>query len=203
MSNPADTGHPVEDLIRRRWSPVGFAGRPVEPWKIRSVLEAARWAASSYNEQPWKFLLATRDEPEAFRRFVDCLVEGNVPWASRAPVLMLSVAGLQFARNAKPNRHALHDVGLAVGNLSLQATALDLYVHQMAGFSVDKARRNFNIPDDHEPAAMIAVGYLDDPQSVPEPLAQRDAAPRSRKPLSEFVFAARWGDPSPLVKDDG
>ena len=191
MQRPADTDHPVHDLVRRRWSPRAFADRPVEPEKLCSLLEAARWAASSYNEQPWCFLLATRDEPEAFQKMVGCLVEGNATWASKAPVLMLSVAKLAFARNGKPNRHAEHDVGLAAGNLSLQATALDLFVHQMAGFHADKARAAFDIPEGYEPVAMIAVGYGRDEDG--------SLSPRVRKPLSEFVFSGAWGQASPIV----
>lgn len=199
MERPAETDHPVHDLIRRRWSPRAFADRPVEPEKLCRLLEAARWAASSYNEQPWSFLVATRDNPEAFDKTVGCLVEGNVPWASKAPVLMLSVAHLTFERNGKPNRHALHDVGLAMGNFVLEATALGLFVHQMAGFHVDKAREVFAIPDSHEPVAMIAVGYAGDLDSLPEPYRERELSPRTRKPLADFVFTGNWGSVSTLV----
>ena len=199
MEKPANTDFPVHDLLRRRWSPRAFADRPVEPEKLSSLLEAARWAPSSYNEQPWAYLLATREQPAEFARLLSVLVEGNIAWAQRAPVLMLSLARLNFERNGRPNRHAFHDVGLASENLVIQATAMGLAVHQMAGFQVDKAREVFNIPEGWEPAAAIALGYPGEADSLPEPLRTRELAPRTRKPLEQFVFAGRWGEVAPLV----
>ncbi len=130
---------------------------------------------------------------------LSCLAEGNIPWAQRAPVLILSVAKLQFARNQKANRHALHDVGLATTNLILQATSLGLVAHAIAGFRAERARGVFGIPEDSEPVAMIAVGYLGDANTLPQALLERELAPRTRKPLEEFVFTSRWGQASPLV----
>lgn len=195
----ANTNCPIHDLLRRRWSPRAFADRPVEPEKLCSLLEAARWAPSSYNEQPWAYLLATREQPVEFARLLSVLVEGNVVWAQHAPVLMLSLARVNFERNGKPNRHAFHDVGLASGNLVIQATAMGLAVHQMAGFHVDKAREVFNIPEGWEPTAAIALGYRGEAESLPEPLRSRELAPRTRKPLEQFVFTGRWGQVAPLV----
>src|SRR5215208_4639816 len=112
MERLRDAAHPIHDLLRRRWSPRAFADRPVEREKLLSVMEAARWAPSSFNEQPWSFLVATKDRPDEHARMLECLAEKNQTWAKAAPVLMISVASLHFARNGKPNRHALHDVGL-------------------------------------------------------------------------------------------
>lgn len=144
--------------------------------------------------------MATRDRADIFAKMVGCLVEGNVPWASKAPVLLLSVAKLSFDRNDKPNRHALHDVGLAVGNLCLQATAQDLFVHQMAGFHVDKAREAFGIPDECEPVAMIAVGYLERSGDAPDGSPPHETPPRSRKPLGDFVYTGTWGSVASFVQ---
>ncbi len=202
MEKLAQIDSPIHDLLRRRWSPRAFADRTVEPEKLRSLLEAARWAPSSFNEQPWAYFVAARDEPAEYNRLLSLLVEGNVTWARRAPVLMLSVARLNFERTGKPNRHALHDVGLASGNLVTQATTMDLVVHQMAGFHVEKARTLFSIPEGWEPVAAIAVGYPGDPDSLPEKLRERELAPRSRKPLEQFVFTGRWGLSSPVIKSD-
>jgi nitroreductase len=199
MEKPTDARYPIHDLIRRRWSPRAFADRPVEPEKLRSLLEAARWAPSSFNEQPWNFIVATRENGEEFERMLSCLVEGNVAWAKNAPVLMLSVAKLKFERTGKPNRHAFHDVGLAAENLVIQATALGLVVHQMAGIQVDKAREVYRIPEGYEAVAGIAVGYPGDPATLPEPLREREQAPRTRKPLESFVFTSRWGQASPVL----
>jgi nitroreductase len=199
MQRPADTKYEIHELLTKRWSPRAFANRMVEPEKLRSLLEAARWAPSSYNEQPWNFIIATKDNPGEHGRLLSCLVEGNVRWAQHAPVLMLSVAKLAFDRNKNPNRHAFHDVGLAVENLVIQGMTLGLYVHQMAGFHVDKAREVYGIPEGFEPVAAMAIGYPGDPDGLPEDLREREQAPRSRKPLEAFVFTGQWGQPSPLV----
>ena len=200
MEKPAETEHPVHELIQRRWSPRAFAARAVEPEKLRSLLEAARWAASCFNEQPWSFIVAAKDaEGDAYERLLSCLVESNALWAGRAPVLMISVARLAFKRNGKPNRHAFHDTGQAAAHLALQATALGLAVHQMAGFDVSKAREQFNIPEGFEPVAAIALGYPGDPEDLPENLREKELSPRARRPLEEFVFGGSWGEASPLV----
>ena len=124
-----------------------------------------------------------------------CLMPGNRTWAAAAPVLMISVAKLQFERNGKPNRHAYHDVGLAISQLTLQATANDLFVHQMAGFDVALARTTYAIPTIWDPVAALAVGYSGDPESLPEDLRARETAPRVRKPQQEFAFTGKWGEP--------
>ena len=199
MEKLAPTDFPIHDLLRRRWSPRTFADRPVEPEKLRSLLEAARWAPSSFNEQPWAYLVATRNDPEEYARLLSVLVEGNIAWAQRAPVLMLSLAKLNFERTGKPNRHAFHDVGLASANLVIQATALGLAVHQMAGFHAEKARELYGIPAGWEAVAAIALGYPGEADSLPEPIRQRELARRARKPLEQFVFTGRWGEASRLV----
>src|ERR1700730_7772417 len=159
MEKLAETQYPIEEILRRRWSPRSFSERLVEPEKLQSLFEAARWAASSFNEQPWNFIVATKQKPEEHARLLGCLVEGNQRWARAAPVLMVSVAKLNFDKTGKPNRHAFHDVGLAVQNMIVQATALDLCVHQMAGFSPQKVAELYHIPDEFEPVAAIAIGF--------------------------------------------
>ena len=199
MEKPADTTYPVHDLIRIRWSPRAFADRRVQSDDLRSLLEAARWAPSCYNEQPWSFLLATIDDHDAYERILACLTDRNRRWAQRAPVLMISVATLTFSETGQPNRHAFHDVGLAVENLVIQATALGLVVHQMAGMFPDLVKAEFNLPPHHEAVAAIALGYHGDPASLPEQLHRRELAKRTRKPLSAFVFTETWASPSPIV----
>src|SRR5262245_8988043 len=200
MEKPAKSDHPIHELLSRRWSPRAFAERSVEAEKLQSLFEAARWAPSSSNEQPWRFLVATKDQPDDHARLLDCLVEGNRKWAHRAPVLMLSVASLNFEDDGKPNRHAVHDTGLALENLLLQATALGLAAHPMAGFDVEKARSTCGIPSGFEPVAMIAVGYPGDPSLLPDRPRQREFKPRERKPASEFVFSSQWGQVSPVIR---
>jgi nitroreductase len=199
MEKPADTQYPIHNLLRQRWSPRAFDDRSIEPEKLRSLFEAARWAPSSNNEQPWRFLVTIKENTTEYDRLFACLVEGNQKWAHRAPALLLSVAKLQF-EDGSPNRHALHDTGMAVENLVLQATALGLVAHQMAGFRIDQARTDCKIPADYEPVAMIAVGYPGDPAQLSERLRAREAQPRVRKALAELVYSATWEQPSHLLR---
>ena len=199
LKRPAETSTAIHDLIAHRWSPRAFESKPVEPEKLRSLLEAARWAPSSYNAQPWYFIVGTKDNPENYKRVLESLIEFNQGWAKNAPVLALSVAKLKFD-DGKPNRHAFHDVGQAAANLSLQAEALGLSVHQMAGIDPEKARKLFDIPADYEAVAGIAIGYAGEPASLPEGLRERELAPRQRKPLDSFVFTGQWGKSLPLRK---
>ena len=183
----------VHDVLRRRWSPRSFLDRPVEHSVLALLLEAARWAPSSSNEQPWRFIVATRDQPDDYARLLACLGDRNQIWAKLAPVLMLSVAKTTFIRSERPNRHALHDVGLATATLIVQATAVGVSVHPRAGFDSDKARAAFQIPDGFEPVAAMAVGYLGDPDRLPDDFRAREIAPRTRRPLNETAFSGTWG----------
>ncbi len=195
----ASTDYPIHELLAERWSPYGFEDRPVAQADLRSLFEAARWAASSYNEQPWRFFVATRENPVEFARLLSCLVEGNQEWAKAAPVLALGVVSLRFSRNNKENRAAVHDLGLAAGNLVVEATSRGLRVHQMIGILPDKAREVYQIPEHFEAWTAMAIGYKADPAKLPDALKERDLTPRQRKPLSQFVFTGEWGHPSPLV----
>jgi nitroreductase len=201
MEKPAQTEAEVHDLIRRRWSPRSFAARPVEPTKLRSLFEAARWAASCYNEQPWSFLVATKENKTAYDAIFASLVPGNQAWAGSAPVLAVSVAKRAFDQNGRANPHWWHDVGLAMGNLTLQATALDLFVHQMMGFTADRVRESFSIPDGHEPVAAIAIGYPGDPVVLPDGLRERELAERTRRPVESFVYTEKWGSTATFVRN--
>lgn len=189
----ATPDHPIHDLLAARWSPYAFAGRPVSDADLRSLFEAARWAASSYNEQPWSYLVARRENAAEFAKLLACLVEPNQAWAKAAPVLALGVVRLRFARNDKPNRAAVHDLGLASANLTVEATARGLVVHQMIGILPDKARENYAIPDLFEAWTGLAIGYPGDVNALPPPLKERDLAVRTRKPLRDFVFEGAWG----------
>jgi len=193
VDNPAEMDSPIHDLLARRWSPRAFDERLVAAATLQTLFEAARWAPSSNNEQPWRFIVAAKDHETEWNRLFDCLVEGNQTWAFRAPVLMLSVASMYFADGGKPNRHAFHDTGLATENLVLQATASGLVAHQMAGFNVEKVRVDLRIPAGYEPVAMIAIGYPGNPDILPERLRERDLRPRSRRPIREWTFWGQWG----------
>jgi nitroreductase len=198
MEKPADSQYQIHDLLRRRWSPRAFDDRPIESEKLRSLFEAARWAPSSNNGQPWRFLVAVKENKAEHDRLFNCLVEGNQQWASRAPVLLLSVAQLQF-EDGSMNRHALHDTGMATENLVIQATALGLVAHLMAGFRIDQARADCQIPEGYEPVAMIAIGYPGDPAQLSDRLRAREVQPRVRKSVTEFVYSTTWEQPSSLL----
>ena len=193
----------VHGLLEKRFSPYAFSPRPVEPEKLRKLFEAARLAPSSYNEQPWRFVVARREGGEAFDRLAQTLVDQNRRWAQNAPVLVLSVAKVDFTHNGQPNRHASHDVGQAAAYLTLQATELGLYVHQMAGFDSAKARQLLNIPEGCEPAAMMALGYLDDAGSAAGAPRQLDNTRRPRKPLDTLLFEGTWAKPWSTALGDG
>jgi nitroreductase len=184
----------VEDFVRRRWSPRTYSDKEVTAAELKTLFEAARWAASSSNEQPWRFLVGRRGD-ETYQKIFNTLVEFNQSWAKSAPVLVLSVAKKTFTSNGKPNAYGLHDTGAASATLALQATADGLHTHSMAGFDREQARASFAIPSDYEIGAVTAIGYLGDPASLPEHLHKMEVSPRQRKPLEEFVFSA-WEKPA-------
>lgn len=173
--------------ILHRWSPRAFAAREVPAEDLKKAFEAARWAASSYNEQPWRFLVGRRGD-QTYNKILDALVPFNQGWAKSAPVLILSVARKHFAHNGEANLHAWHDTGAAMANLAVQATALGLHTHSMAGFDHDKAKAAFHVPDDFDTVAVTALGYFGDPDTLPEQLRQGEQQPRQRKDLKEIVF---------------
>jgi nitroreductase len=199
MQKPAPSDFPVHELIRERWSPRAFADKPVTKEVLRSIFEAARWAPSSSNEQPWAYLVAVKDDHDSFAKMLSVLVEFNAAWAKSAPVLAIAVAHLVFAKNNAPNRNAQYDTGAASALLSVEATAHGLAVHQMAGFDPEKARQVFGIPAGREAMAALAIGYPGDPNSLPQPLKDRELSPRTRKPIAQFVMAGQWGHTAPFA----
>jgi len=200
MNKPAPVDYPVQDVIKNRWSPRAFSDKPVSPDVLRSLFEAARWAPSSNNEQPWAYIVATKDDAENFEKSLGALVEFNANWAKHAPVLAIAVAQLAFAKNNAPNRNAQYDVGAASMQLSIEATARGLVVHQMAGFDPETAKEAYDIPQGWEPIAAMAIGYPGDASSLPEPYQTREKAPRSRKPIREFVMSGQWGHTAEFAK---
>lgn len=193
MEKTATTSVPVHAPLAARWSPVGFAPRPVADADLTALFEAARWAASGYNEQPWRFLAARRQDADAFAAVLDCLVEANRTWARNASALVLALASTRFRRNGQPNAKALLDLGLALGNLSIEATARGLHVHPMGGILPDLARERFGVPDGVDVVVGLAMGVLAADADKSEADRVRDAAPRERLPLAELVFAGAYG----------
>jgi nitroreductase len=178
----------ILEIIKDRWSPYSFSQNPIEDYKLKAIFEAAGHAPSSNNEQPWLFVYATRRDGEVFNDYLGFLVDANKEWAKNAYAIIISMARTQFSYNDKPNRYALHDTGMAVSNLLLQAFAFDVYVHQMGGFSVEKVQKYFKLSNDIQPVAVMAVGYLDDGNTLSPELLKRDEKRRPRKSVNEFVF---------------
>lgn len=194
MKKPALTTVKLNQLIKERWSPLAFSGKTIEAEKLISMLEAARWAPSCFNDQPWHFIVATRNDKEDFEKMLNCLSEKNQWWAKEAFLLMISVTRLAFAYKGKPNRHAWHDIGLAVENMVIQALDLGIFCHQMAGFDPEKARGIYHIPPGYEAVTAIAAGYPGKAEHLPAELQEREAAPRERKKLEDFIFSGKWGN---------
>ncbi|TCK71571.1 nitroreductase family protein [Acidipila rosea] len=183
---PAVSG--VPEIILHRWSPRAFADKEVSGDDLKKIFEAARWAASSFNEQPWRFLVGRRGDA-TYKKIFESLVEFNQLWAKSAPVLILSIGKKTFSHNGAANKYALHDVGAATAYLGLGATAAGLHTHSMAGFDSDKARASLAIPDDYEIGAVTALGYFGDSATLPEQMRQTEEAARSRRPLEEIVLS--------------
>jgi len=182
----------VLPIIQERFSPRSFADREVAEADLQKVFEAARWAASSYNEQPWRYLVGTRGS-ETYNKILQALIPFNQQWAGKAPVLILGVAKMKFSHNDTPNAYGIYDLGAASSYLTLEAAALGLATHQMAGFDREKARKLLEIPDEFEFGSVIALGYQGEPaQLANEQMLKQETSPRERKKLGEFVFT-EWG----------
>jgi nitroreductase len=175
-------------VIDKRWSPVSFSSECIEDDKLSLLFEAARLAPSSNNEQPWLFVYATRDNQRAFNDFLELVNESNRIWARHAWALIISFARMISSYKGRPNRYAVYDTGMAVGNLLAQATAMDIYIHQMGGFSVEKTREYFNLDDNIQPLTVMAAGYLGDGSLLPSEIAVKDKSRKPRMPAGAFTF---------------
>jgi nitroreductase len=186
----------ILEIIQERWSPVAFSSSKVEEFKFKAMFEAAGYAPSCNNEQPWLFVYSTREDKEIFDDFTGFLADGNKLWAKNAYALAISMARTRFSHNDRPNRYAFYDTGMAVMNLLIQAQTLDIYVHQMGGYSIEKVKQYFMLDDDIEPIAMMAIGYLGDGSDLSPELLKRDEKRRPRKSVTEFVFKNSLSQPA-------
>ncbi len=198
LQKPAQSARDLHPLIRDRWSPRAFdASKPVSQDTLISVLEAARWAASSNNVQPWRFIVAASADAEGHAKVLAGFNERNQRWAKNAPVLIIALYRTVNDQGA-PNGVSAYDLGAAVAQAVLQAGALGLVVHQAGGIEKDKIRASFNIPGDTEVAVAFGLGYQADESVLPDDLREREHAPRVRKDMSEIVFAGSYGTPAKL-----
>jgi nitroreductase len=183
----------VHQLISDRKSIRAFSEKEISDEILLTLFEAARLAPSSMNEQPWRFIIARKNNVDSFNRMLDCLNESNRNWAKHSAVLVLTIANKNLHTLNKPNVYAWHDVGLAIGNLSLQAMAMNIFLHQMGGFNAEKAISNFEIPDGFEPVSIIALGYKGNPEMLSPQLKERELKTRTRLPLSELIYINNFG----------
>jgi nitroreductase len=186
----------VLEIIQERWSPYSFSSAPLEDFKLKAMFEAAGYAPSCNNEQPWLFVYTTRQDEKAFDDYLGFMKESNRLWAKHAYALIISMSRTKFMHNSKHNRYAFHDTGMAVTNMLLQALTMDIYVHQMGGFSVDSVKQYFSLTEDIEPVAMMAAGYLGDGLSLSPELLKRDEKRRPRKTVNEFTFRNFLSNPA-------
>ncbi|MCG3179625.1 MAG: hypothetical protein BIFFINMI_01965 [Phycisphaerae bacterium] len=194
-SNPANTVAPLIEPIFLRWSPRAFSDRPVSARDLQTILSAGQWAASSFNEQPWRYIVVRKEDAARFQVAVACLTPRNQSWAKAAPVLMFAVGKPHFSHNEKPNRVWMYDVGAASCQMALQSTAMGLCMHQMGGVDLDAVRRAFDIPAEFEPVAALALGYAAEPGTLAEEFVKSETSPRKRLALEEIAYGGRWGQP--------
>lgn len=193
---------PIHKLIAQRRSIRAFSDNSIEKELLLQLFEAARWAPSSRNEQPWRFIAARKEDVNAFQRILSSLNENNKLWAQQSAALIMVLAQTNFsgAHQHHENEHAWFDAGLAVANMTLQATALNLFMHQMGGFNAEQAKKEFSIPDNYEPIIIIALGYQGEVESLPENLRERELKPRQRKELGELIYSDNFGTTSNLLE---
>jgi len=188
MKKTANTNFPVNELIKNRWSPRAFSSLKISEDVIHTLFEAAIWSASSRNEQPWRFIYGVKDEGPNYKKIYDTLVHWNQLWAKSAPLLVLAVAKQNSEYHNQENSFALYDLGQAVANLSIQATDMDLFCHQMGGFDKEKARETFNIPTNFIAVTVIAIGYYGDSDKLPDDMKELEMKERSRYDIDRIAF---------------
>jgi nitroreductase len=198
MTKRAKTNYPIHEILELRWSPRAFNGKQIETEKLQRLFEAARWSPSASNEQPWSFIIGQQGDV-TFKKIFETLVEFNQLWVKTAPVVVLAVGRNNSPKNGAPSDWFKYDVGQSVAHLSFQATAEGLYVHQMAGFDRDQAKKLFNIPDGYEVITAFAIGEIGNPSDLHPNLEKMEYADRERKNLDAFVFSNTFGEKSDLI----
>ncbi|MFD2218503.1 nitroreductase family protein [Hymenobacter bucti] len=195
-TNVLPTEFPILPQLTQRRSPRAYTSQPVSAETLQQLFTAAGSAASCFGEQPWRFIVGSQaSSPEAYQKILGTLAEFNQAWVKKAPVLALSLAKTTFSHDGNPNSWGRHDVGQAVATLAIQAAELGVQVHQMAGFSAEAACAAFQVPAEYEVVSVFTIGYPGEVEALPEPLQQRELAPRTRKPLAEFMFEGGWPQP--------
>ena len=183
----------LHPLLRERWSPRAYSNKAIGPDAIQRMFEAAQWAMSSYNGQPWRFVYATKDDAAGYERVLSTLIPFNQAWANSAPMIGIAIGRTHFEHNSEPNSWHAYDTGAAMALLTVQAHHEGLHVHQMAGFDPAKAKEVLNIPEGYSPIAAFTIGYVGDASALPDPLKEREGQPGQRKALAEIAFKGTFG----------
>ena len=189
--------HEIMSVLTQRRSPRAYSDKAVSAEVLEQVFTAASSAASCFGEQPWRYIIGSQvASPDAFGKILGSMMEFNQVWAKKAPVLAVGVAKLQFSHDNNPNGWAKYDVGQATSTMAVQAAELGLQIHQMAGFSPDAVRAAFGIPEGFDPVVVFTLGYPGPASNLPDGLREKETAPRTRKPLAEFLFEGAWPTPA-------
>jgi nitroreductase len=194
MQKPANNDFPIAEIFRQRWSPRAFSNKAVEKEKLQCILEAARWAPSSMNEQPWRFIVGQKGD-ETWDKIFSSLVEWNQQWAGKASVLILNLGKKTFTYKSRPNATFQYDTGQAVAMMISEAVNQGLITHQMGGFSASKASELFDIPSDYQPISVTAVGYYGHADQLPEDMRKSEFSKRERMTSGDFIFSGQFGQP--------
>lgn len=187
MNKEAKSQYELHDLIKKRWSPRAFSNKKVEEKKVEEIIDAARWSASAFNEQPWRFIYGLKKDI-IFNTIYDSLLDGNKVWTKDAAFLIVMLYKENFSSNNKINNYAHHDIGLAAGALTYQALYNDIYIHNMAGFDKSSILASFDLPKDIKPLTIIAGGYLGEADILPENLKNIEISQRTRKSFNELIL---------------
>ncbi len=201
MANRKNMDHAIHPILRERYSPYAFDNKIIPQNDLCSLFEAARWTASSFNEQPWHFIVASRDDQQDFQRILSCLMPANAQWACEGSTIALGITRKIFSANGKMNRSAEHDLGQATANIVNEAMSRGIYAHQMAGILPDHAQELYAIPQEYMVVCAMVLGYLGDPMRLPPALRERERYPQERHSLHDFVFSDKWGATAPFVID--
>ena len=194
MDKPAITQEPINELLQQRWSPRAFSGAGIDDATMIKILEAGRWAPSAFNAQPWRYIVARREDEAAFAKMVDCLMPGNQAWAVNAAALAIVCVQKKQNDDGSYNPMPYYNVGLSVAQMVVEAASNGLFTHQMAGINRPKMIEAYGIPAEFAPACAIAIGHMGNADDLPDQLKEREMTPRARKALSEIVFADTWGN---------
>lgn len=195
ISNHYTPDQPIHVFFHQRFSPYSFSNKPINQKDLQAIFEAARFAPSCFNEQPWRYLIATQGNPLEFEKILKCLVPGNQEWAKFPFALAIGIAKENFTLNDKPNAPALHDLGTAGAYLTFEAHSRGLFVHQMAGILPEEVKKSFSIPEGFRPLTGLAIGYLGTTPQTPQTIIDRDKEIKPRKALQDIVFSGQWETP--------